>query len=256
MAEFSGRLSQAPVVYALCELRFSPILKMAEMVPDIQERLRANYEEFEEERITGVKLEQGGQTSVQSDIRWRFEDANRRSGFVLYNASFVYHTTAYGDFEDFAAATLQGFAAVDEVAKVRRLHRVGLRYVDLIEGRGDVSADHFVHPLLRGFGNEIEAREQVSQYVFSGLTTVGRLTLRATRSQHELPLPPDLLPGALKPARAPKADSPSFFLDTDHATENKAVVPSDLEKILRDLKAPISAAFKRAITEKAVAAWK
>src|ERR1700752_2813523 len=63
MADFSGGLSQAPVVYALCELRFSPILKMAEMVPDIQERLRASYEEFEEERVAGVKLDQSGQTS-------------------------------------------------------------------------------------------------------------------------------------------------------------------------------------------------
>ena len=48
MADFQGRLANAPVVYVLCQIRFSPIEKMADYVPAIQEALRAEYPNLKE----------------------------------------------------------------------------------------------------------------------------------------------------------------------------------------------------------------
>ena len=259
MANFSGRLSKAPVVYALCQIRFSPILKMSEMVADIQEKLRDSYEGFEEERLTGIHVPSQGQPTVQGDVRWRFESSDKRSGYILQNGSLVYHTTAYRDFDQFVPEVLHGFDVVANIAKVQRVQRIGLRYVDLIQGDDTHGVEQFLHPQLRGFGAELEGvSEQLSQYVFVGATSLGQLVIRVTRARHEFILPPDLLPLALVAERKASVERPSVFLDTDHFVE-RAETPidrSDVERVVRDLKMQISSAFKKAITDEALRAWK
>lgn len=259
MANFSGRLSKAPVIYALCQIRFPPILKMGEMVADIQEKLRDQYEGFEEERLTGIQVPPQGQPTIQGDVRWRFESSDKRSGYILQNGSLVYHTTAYRDFDQFVREVLRGFEVAAAIAKIQRVHRIGLRYVDLIEGDDTHTAEQFLHPQLRGFDAELEdVRERLSQYVFAGATSLGQLVIRVTRARHEIILPPDLLPLALVVERKPSAEKPSVFLDTDHFTEraDSPIDRSDVEGVIRDLKTQISSTFKKAITDEALAAWK
>jgi uncharacterized protein (TIGR04255 family) len=259
VAEFSGRLSRAPLVYALCQIRFSPILKMGDLVADIQERLRERYEGFDEENLTGIQISAKGPPVVQAEVRWRFESTDRRSGYVLQNSSLVFHTTRYDDFDTFVPEVMRGFETVADIAKIQRIQRIGLRYVDLIEGDEKTPADKLVHKELCGFSTQLQdVTETISQYIFSGSTNIGQLVLRATRGRHDLALPPDLLPLALKVVRMPNSARTSVFLDTDHFVEKPdAPIPaSDLQKVVRELKVPISGAFKKAITDEAVKAWK
>jgi uncharacterized protein (TIGR04255 family) len=260
VAEFSGRLTQAPLVYALCQVRFSPVLKMPAFVPDIQERLRTNYDEFAEEQATGIHFIGSGEpVTVKTEPRWRFDTADQRSGFVLQNSSLIYHTTAYTDFEDFVQRVVEGFLTVSQCANVTRLQRVGLRYVDLIEGQEGAPIEDLVHSRLQGFGHELaNVTENASQYFFSGTTSSGQLVFRATLSHHQLPLPPDLLPVSLKLSRVANPQGRSMFLDTDHFTERSdpPMPPAGLEVIMRELKLPIAQAFKLAITDRAVALWR
>jgi uncharacterized protein (TIGR04255 family) len=260
VGDFSGRLSKAPLVYALCQVRFSPILKMGEQIPDIQEKLRTQYEEFVEEQVSTLQLAAQGETpSLRAETRWRLETSDRRSGFLLQNASVVYHTTGYLDFGTFVDEMFGGFAVIAALAGIRRFHRVGLRYIDLIQPEGDTEVHELLHPLLEGFGRELPGvTQQFSQYVFGGRTAVGQLVFRATCGTHDFPVPPDLLPLTLKLDRAPTAARPSVFLDTDHFVDSTDT-PMEWEK-LQDtvvaLKEPIAQAFKLAITKKAVDAWK
>lgn len=257
MVEFSGRLSRAPVVYALCQIRFAPVLKMKEFLADIQDELRAVYEDFEEEQVTGILVPAGGQPSVQADTRWRFERPDKRAGYVLQNAFLTYHTTAYSDFDEFVPEVLRGFAAVSRAAKVNRVQRIGLRYIDLIEGTNETPVEDFIHPRLHSFGSQLKnVKEELSQYVFKGSTERGTIVLRATRARHDVPLPPDLLPLALQMKRTPSKTTPSLFLDTDHFVPDSKATAVDLEGVIRDLKLPIAHLFKQAITEKALAEWK
>lgn len=257
MAKFSGRLSQAPVVYALCEIRFAQVLKMAAKVPDIQEHLREKYDGFEEERIAGFVVAGTGQSSVDTELRWRFEDADQERGYILRNGALVFHTTAYEDFEQFVPEVLRGIETVSEIAKISRFQRMGLRFIDLIEGTADISADQLIHRQLRGFGSELtDVREGISQYVFNGTTKIGKLVFRATRGHHNVYLPPDLLPVSLNLKRSPDPTNPSIFLDTDHIFESKSTPVSEIKKLLGELKATISATFKNAITDEAVKLWK
>jgi uncharacterized protein (TIGR04255 family) len=260
VAEFSGRLSDAPLVYALCQVRFAPVLKMASHVPDIQERLRGTYEGFAEEHVPSIQVMNPGEpATVRSEPRWRFERSDHSAGYVLHNASFVYHTTLYTDFEEFISQVVYGLQAIAMIANIPRLQRIGLRYVDLIEGRDDVPVEDFLNPRLRGIGTELHGvTENISQYTFGGETANGRLILRATHGRHPIPLPPDLLPVALNISRFPNPTRQSVFLDADHFMEraDPPITIADLEESIRGLKAPIAQAFKAAITDLAVKVWK
>jgi uncharacterized protein (TIGR04255 family) len=259
--KFPDRLSKAPLIYALCEIRFPRYPKIADKIPDIQEALRDRYELFEEERLTGINVPQKGQeVSVRQDLRWRFEAADRRSGYILHESSIVYHTTSYVDFKSFAPEVEHGFTTVSRIADVRHFQRIGLRYIDLIESDDTTPAEEFVHERLRGFGGHLAEsgiEESISQYVFNGRTNIGQLFLRATKGQHSIPLPPDLLPLSLEFVRQPDPTKVSFFLDTDHFVDCKpATEISKLNQVLRELKSAISVAFRKAITAKAVEKWK
>lgn len=258
MVAVSGRLSKAPLVYALCQIRFSSVLKMKELIPDIQEKLRERYEGFEEEQVAGIQVPAKGQPIVQAETRWRFESADQRSGYILQNAALVFHTTNYSDFDDFVPEIVRGFDVVATIARIQHIQRVGLRYVDLIESDSNNPAESFLHEHLRGFGSELgEIAEMFSQYLYRGNTDIGQLILKVTRGRHEIPLPPDLLPMALKSARKPLKDGISIFLDTDHFAEkaDSPIPVANLEKMIRDLKAPIRTTFKKAISELAVKSW-
>jgi uncharacterized protein (TIGR04255 family) len=257
VADFTGRLARAPLVYALCQIRFAPVLKMGDYVPDIQERLRSQYEGFEEEQLADVAMQSKGKAiTLRNETRWRFERADGRSGYLLYNASLTYHTTAYTDFEQFIPEVVTGFTTVAQIAGIPRMLRIGLRYVDLIADHAGAPLEDYIHPQLRGFGSE-GVTEKISQYVLAGTTAVGQILFRATKGVLDTALPPDLLPLVLKPARLPDPKQRSLFIDTDHFVENTDSIPpiEDLERFLRDLKKPIALAFKRAITDKAVKEW-
>ncbi len=257
MADFSGRLRKAPVVYALCQVRFPQVLKIRDMVPDIQERLRDVYDGFEEEEITGILI--GANATVRNETRWRFESPDRASGFILQSGSLVYHTTAYSDFDEFVPAVMRGVDTVTNIAKIQRITRIGLRYVDLIEGDEDHTADSFLHDRLRGFASELPFIEDgICQQLTVGKSDIGNLVVRVTTGKHEVPLPPDLLPIALATVRKPNKNAISVFLDTDHfADVAGAPIPvGDVEEKIRQLKVAISATFKKAITQEAVNTWK
>jgi uncharacterized protein (TIGR04255 family) len=258
VADFTGRLSRAPLVYALCQIRFAPVLKMADYVPDIQERLRSQYEGFEEEQIADVAMQPKGKAvALRNETRWRFERADARSGYILYNASLTYHTTAYTDFDEFVPEVVKGFTTVAKIAGIPRMHRIGLRYVDLIADGESAPLENYVHAQLRGFELDGVA-ETISQYVVAGTTSVGRILFRVTKGVLDSALPPDLLPLVLRPGRVPSPNTRSLFLDTDHFIENAESMPpiEHLERSLRELKQPIALAFKRALSDKAVQEWK
>jgi uncharacterized protein (TIGR04255 family) len=257
VADFSGRLKNAPVVYALCQVRFSPVLKIRDMVPDIQEGLRDIYEGFEEEQITGIQI--GPTASMLNETRWRFEKPDRRAGYVLTNSSLVYHTTAYSDFDEFVIEVMRGVETVSNVAKIQRFVRAGIRYVDLIEGDSNHRADSFLHERLRGFVSELPyVSDSICQYLSAGKTDIGNLVMRVTIGAHEVALPPDLLPIALTSVRIPNKNSVSVFLDTDHFVDaiDPPIPRSEVSDMIKRLKVAISTAFKQAITQDAVDTWK
>ena len=261
MARIEGRLNNAPVVYVLCQIRFSPVEKMADFVPVIQEALRGQYPVYEREQIGGVTLGPNGQpTFVQNENRWRFETRDQRTGYMLSTNQLITHTTAYVDSEDFRSRIVSGFRTVHEFAKLSFIQRVGLRYIDLIIPGDDDRIEDYVNPALVGFRSQVSGLvPDVSQQFLRAHSPIGgTMLMRASRALHATALPADLMPTPLKLLREPNAEKESVLLDWDHYIEplNLDPDPDALDQKLRGLKAPIAKIFEEAITEHAVKVWK
>lgn len=258
MAEFTGRLSNAPVVYVLTQIRFSAVLRMEEYVAEIQEELRGEYPRYEQQRIDTIEIgSQGPSATPGTANRWLFKDKTDVSGFVLDQSSLVFHTSHYTDFPDFKARVMAGASVVQGIANIPIIERVGLRYVDLITTGEDETLDQYVTPGLLGFSlNALDLKTNINQQLVSARTKAGHLIIRFTRGRLSSPLPPDLSMLAPKIQRTPKSNRDSAILDTDHFSEKNVDFTSDrLEKIVTDLQAPIGGIFKAAITDYAVRKW-
>lgn len=260
MARIDGRLANAPVVYVLCQIRFSPVEKMGDYIPAIQEALRAQYPVFEREQIGGVSIGSNNQpTFIQNENRWRFETRDQRTGYVLYTSQLITHTTAYIDSEDFRDRIVSGFRVVHEFAKLGFIQRIGLRYIDLITSADNDRIDDYVNPSLVGFRPTIPGLSpEISQQFLRARSNIGgTLLMRVSRALHSSALPADLLPSALKLTRQPNSDKESMLLDWDHYIDsvNLDPDPDALAEKLRSLKAPIAKVFEEAVTEHAVKVW-
>lgn len=262
MAEFTGRLSNAPLVYVLTQVRFSAVLKMGEYVPAIQEHLRSDYPRYEQRQIEALELVPPAPSAApvtNTVSRWLFKDRDDVSGFILDESSLVFHTSRYASFSEFKARLLSGAAIVQEAARIPMIERVGLRYVDLITPDDGETLDQYVSPGLMGFSidtPDVKAYNTNKQFV-NVKTKVGQLMLRFTRGQLSSPLPPDLAALAPKMRRKPKKSNVSAILDTDHFSDKGVNFNRDrLEKVVTDLHAPIAGIFKAAVTDYAVNKWR
>lgn len=259
MADFTGRLSNAPVVYVLTQIRFSAVLKMEEYVPAIQEELRRDYPRYEHHQIGTIEIgSQGPSASPATANRWVFRDKADTSGFILEQSSLVFHTSEYTDFPGFRDRLLKGASIVQNIVDISIIERVGLRYIDLVTPADDESLADYVVPGLLGFSLEaFDLKTDVNQQLVSARTKSGQMIVRFTRAKHTSPLPPDLSALALKVQRTPKATRESAILDTDHFTEKNVGFSNEwLSRIVTDLQAPVGDVFRAAITDYAVQKWR
>ncbi len=258
MTRSSGRLSHAPVVYALCEIRFSAVLKMAEYLPAIQEALRAKYPRFRHESMNTIEfaLPTAGLTQ-RSESRWILNDADERNGYLIRQAAIVCHTTGYTDFGEFLERTLDGIQEVAKAASIAIVERVGLRYIDFIAPESGEDASTYLHAGLAGMSLQpLGFQQEAMQLLSSARTDAGRFVLKVFGGIHTQVVPGDLHPVTLK-TRAPQPDRQTILLDSDHFTEDGfSYELKRLESVIRQLHAPISQVFHAAITEHARNKWK
>jgi uncharacterized protein (TIGR04255 family) len=258
MTDFSGRLSRAPVVYVLCQIRFSAVLKMADYLPQIQEALRDRYPRFRHEVINTLAISaKGGAINQVAEDRWVMNDVAETSGYLVQKAAMVFHTTAYLDFEDFLRKTIDGMREVTGAAKISLFERVGLRYIDLIVPDRDEGADAYLHSGLNGLSFQpLGFQRETMQQFASARTDIGRLVLKVSSGSHQQVVPGDLQPLSLKSKDIP-VDRSTTMLDSDHFVED-GLEPDlkRLESVIRQLHGPISQVFRAAITKHAVEKWK
>ena len=268
-------LKRAPVVYILMQLRFAPILAMAKYLPDIQDALRrSGFPLMAEDAVKEVRVELNDgavQTATEHRVAWHFQDAGKTAAVVLRPDSFVFHASAYQDFERFLEAALKALELVHHGASLGPISGLGLRYVDVLCPDAQGSADrHLVAGLAGVEGRAFAQVEDVPNA--TGLDAVrerrmlesvyrtahGMLVQRVIENAGQPALPPDVLECKLK-LRDLHANTEGRFvtLDTDHfrSEENTPFDLSMVEKGLRDLHAGTSAAFFAAINEEGAASW-
>jgi uncharacterized protein (TIGR04255 family) len=220
-------LSKQPLVLVLCQVRFSPVRKMADYIPGIQEAFRRHGFPIERAgKIQQLTITPAGVHAVEQE-RWEYRTKDEQWSVTVLQDSVVLQTTAYDRFEGFAdtlEAAVKTVLEQTEQDKLGLIQRVGLRYIDLIQPRAGETYRDYLRPGFHGASDAPFALGSHRLYVESvGRTSVGEtsgtMILRVAQNDQGFDLPPDLIGGAPKFQPRAKAGDLVTLVDMDHYVE-------------------------------------
>jgi len=255
------KLANQPLNLVLAEFRFSEIAKIATYIPDIQEQLRKQYPDFKQHRRHTIQLNESGVVAAgDATTLWTMVGAGRQKGIQIEGGRLIYFCSAYDRFPSFQAECMEVICVLIEVAAPGLLHRVGLRYNDLVVADDD-NVDAYVNPSwhmpagLAGLGG---AQLYRTETVLS--TAVGVLAARTLTGKHAHSIMPDILQLGL-PINVRINNNPerwSTLLDFDHFWESEPGVDftaDHAQTTLGNLHEPAREAFWKTTTEEAKKRW-
>lgn len=137
--ETSVKLGRSPLTEVLCQVRFPPILRIANEDPtDFQEQVRERFPRFEVEQGFAFQFQVSGggaaqPPSAQTTSRlYRFQTADGHTAITLTTDFYSLSTTQYTVWEEFAQDLTLAHEAVQRIYRPGFSVRTGLRYVDQV----------------------------------------------------------------------------------------------------------------------------
>ncbi|ERS87951.1 TIGR04255 family protein [Halomonas sp. PBN3] len=249
--------AQAPVFYALAQIKFNWIEQMANYVGPLQDALRRQgYPDFREDHQLHMQVVPGPQPDVQRQEakRWVFTDQARKEGFILLKDALIFQTACYSSFTAFKEAVLQGLEALHREVELAYVDRIGMRYLDAVIPSNAYPLEQLLSPGLIGLYREIagDPRHAVTETV-SGVAG-GTLVVRTLISPQGVVLPPDLQPMSLQldSRIAASQGQEAAVLDSDYYVARRDTF--DSQAVAHQLDAShdvILEAFRMATTQQA-----
>lgn len=222
-------LAQQPLVLVLCQVRFSPVRKMADFIPTIQEEFRRHAFPIERSgKIQQLMIAPAG-VHVAEQERWEYRTKDERWTATVLQDCIVLQTTAYSRFEEFAERldlAVRTVLTKTEQDKLGVIERIGLRYIDLIVPRKGESHRLYLRPGLHGIDDSVFQQGSHRLHVESaGRTSVGgvegTMVVRIIQNDQGFDLPPDLVGGAPEHTSRAAKGRLVTLIDTDHFIEGK-----------------------------------
>ena len=263
-------LSQQPLALVLGQVKFSPIRQMDGYIPNIQEQFRRN--EFPVERagkVQQITFGPGAGVPVQviEQDRWEFRTKDETWSVLVTQDGVVLQTTAYERFEGFAERLQRAVSTVLATTEHDRLgvvHRVGLRYVDIVQPRKGEDFRAYLRPGFHGAADEVFQPGTHRLHVEStegtqvGDDVTGTMIVRVVQNDQGFSLPPDLIVGAPKHAVRAKAGELITLIDMDHYIEGTFDPDTDwvVARAFEMHDHLIETFHEHVVTETAIEAWK
>ncbi len=145
MAEREGVLAGAPLIFAFSVVRFSPILKLPQLIPDIHQAIRDRLPGF----FQMVKSMQPGIAQGSEPNSWAFLDRNAEYACVLGVDHLILQSTNYLHFANHLDLFRECLTALTQHSGGLDVAGIGMRYVDRIEPLdGETLADYLPNTLL------------------------------------------------------------------------------------------------------------
>lgn len=256
------KLSKSPLVLVLCQVRFAPILAMADYFPRIQDKLRRKgYPVVKNAVIQEVLLTPAGGGASAKHVRWQVLDKSETRSIVVTENFVAFQTTAYTVFEDFVPQLASAVDTLAEEVQGLYLQRIGLRYVDLVRpARGETWRD-YVRPELHGLRSPTFIEDSQAQlHQSTAQTSHGTMIVRLYQNRDGQVLPPDLTEGGLK-VRVEPAVAPTeliTLLDLDHFSLRQVDYERGVvESQVWDLHDDLDRVFRESVvTDYALKVWK
>lgn len=192
------RLQRAPLTEVIGQVRFPPILRIANENPvEFQEIIRDRFPQWSEEEqgvVAMIPTLSDRPTRVQkAPPIFRFKSADEQTTVSLALDFYALSTLAYAHWEDFWTELQHIHAAAQEVYAPGYATRVGLRYVNQITFsntslRNVEALPEFLRPELVVLLTEkawTTPLELLSQLVLEGQNETERLALRVGFKQRE-----------------------------------------------------------------------
>lgn len=209
------KLTNQPLVFALAEFRFSPVLQIEQYIPELQEALRRTYPVPESMKEQSVQIQPGG-ISVSALDRWVFLTADRRQAIAIDQQRLIYFTTDYPRFEGFSSSCIEALEHLKRLVDPSLILRIGLRYGDLVKIGPEEHLDDYVDPYFgfpacaKALGSPKHQKDEVTVE-----TDIGSLLIRSVYGYHNLVCMPDLSGLPVVPT-ADAEPSERIILDFDH----------------------------------------
>lgn len=127
------RLERAQLAQVICQLRFSPVLRIRqdEAVIPFQEAVRAEYPRYARQEGMSVLITPGGvQPQPAQAPLHRFEDSTGALTAILAPDFVALETTAFVDVDDFVGRVVRLAESVAEHYAPAELTRIGLRFIN------------------------------------------------------------------------------------------------------------------------------
>lgn len=239
-------LKNPPLKLALAQIRFPPVLAINQQnsphVAAFQEAVRAEYPDYRADAGLSIVLgPQGAQASPAPSIHHRFENKDGW-GITLTQDFVALATSCYHNREDFAAKVGNMSKAVREHIKPHQAKRLGVRFVDSIEGNTLQDAPKYIDPAYWGALSVLRnsAQSFMTESVLNGpdeTTMLARWGL--IPANHQIPS-----------TSIPPINEPCWVLDSDvHTAQLSDFNPEELADCTKRLSGRIYAFFRKVFND-------
>jgi len=266
MPDSLGAWTNAPLAYALAEVRTERLADIKTYQPKLAGRLREHYP-LQRTMQTAKLVATGIQLLVEAepDPAWEFATPDNQTALVLRPNGLVLHTTAYRDSRTFLAELDRAVGVFAEEVPSVFVARIGLRYVDFVLPREGENLDQYVDRRLNpdlGLSDASDGASTTSLGVYH--MTGGRiLSLRYVRARGKPDLPPDLGVLSLSPSALMRPGlisdrQPTALLDFDCNMTYERVMrlePGTLREQFASIYEITFNAFMASITDHARKVW-
>jgi len=254
-------LKNPPVYVTLAQVRFNPILKLAEFLPSIQESFRRqNFVSFETHQNISIQVTIQDSKAIPQTVplvKYLFGNAERTHKFILDNQSLTIQSTNYVQFENFSSCFLNGLEIIDKAVQLAYTERTGLRYLDRVMPQKDETIEKYLADKVQGLTSNLGGKPVYSFTEAMNEVDNIKLISRVAIQDGPLAFPPDLQPlDLVVEDRFVTYTGKSAVLDNDGYIENREKYSK--QKVYENLNAihkVISTAFKATATPYALKIW-
>ncbi len=217
-------LAEAPLARVIAQIRFPTILSIRkeDRVADFQEVLRKDYPHLLREEVRHIDINSDRDPDISESVVWRFADRRESAAWrVSLGADFVaLETWKYSSREDFLHRYRAVLASAESCFMPAEAQRVGLRYIDRLEGEAVERIGDLVQGTVLGILRSDEGpSDALRKAVAHSMTQTQFLAAEGVIQGRWGSLPPNATydPGVLQPT-----GKPSWVLDLDMFS-NKAL---------------------------------